>query len=122
MSETNTVERPVKPPVRAYRLTMALEADTRTDMAWALRNLAHRIEAEEVTVGVWGSPSDGAIYELLADPSMTHDSYHAALRAYLADKRCPNAAHMAEHVCKNRQQCWEPCGELGHSEEHARAA
>ena len=78
---------PVKPPVRAYRLTMALEADTRTDMAWALRNLAHRIEAEEVTVGVWGGPSDGAIYELLADPSVTHDSYHAALRTYLDDKR-----------------------------------
>ena len=121
MSETNRVERPVKPPVRACRLTMALEADTRTDMARALRNLARRIEAEEVTVGVWGSPSDGAIYELLTDPSVTHDSYHAALRTYLDDKRCPNATHMAEHVCKNRQQCWEPCGELGHSEEHARA-
>lgn len=76
-----------KPPVRAYRLTLALEADTRTDMAWALRNLADRVEREEVTVGVWGSPSDGAIYELLADPSVTHDSYHAALRAYLDDKR-----------------------------------
>lgn len=76
-----------KPPVRAYRLTMALEADTCTAMAWALRNLADRVEREEVTVGCWGSPSDGAIYELLADPSVTHDSYHAALRAYLDDKR-----------------------------------
>lgn len=53
----------------------------------ALRNLAYRIEAEDVTVGVWGSPTDGAIYELLADPSITHDSYHAALRSYLDDKR-----------------------------------
>jgi len=76
-----------KPPVRAFRLTMALEADTRIDMVWALRNLADRVEREKVTVGVWGSPSDGAIYELLADPSVTHDSYHAALRAYLDDKR-----------------------------------
>lgn len=76
-----------KPPVRAFRLTMALEADTRTAMAWALRNLADRVEREEVTVGCWGSPSDGAIYELLVDPSVTHDSYHAALRAYLDDKR-----------------------------------
>lgn len=24
--------------------------------------------------------------------------------------------------CKNRHQCWEPCGELGHSEEHTRPA
>lgn len=81
-------------PVRAYRLTMALEADTRMDMAWALRNLAHRIEAEQVTVGCWGSPTDGAIYELLSDPAMTHDIYHAALRAYLDTKRA--AAALAE--------------------------
>ena len=70
-------------PVRAFRLTLALGADTRVDMAWALRNLADRVEREQVTVGVWGSPSDGAIYELLADPTVTHDSYHAALREYL---------------------------------------
>jgi hypothetical protein len=35
-------------------------------------------------------------------------------------KACPNAAHMGEHACKDRSQCWEPCGELGHSDEHAR--
>lgn len=34
---------------------------------------------------------------------------------------CPDAAHMGEHACTNRAQCWEPCGELGHSEEHAQA-
>lgn len=72
-----------KPPVRAFRLTLALEADTRQDMADAMRNMANRIDREQVTVGVWGSPSDGAIYELLTDPSVTHDSYHAALREYL---------------------------------------
>lgn len=33
---------------------------------------------------------------------------------------CPNAQHMGQHACANRHQCWEPCGELGHSEEHAR--
>lgn len=71
-------------PKRAYRMTLALEADTRTDMAWALRNLADRVEREQVTTGVWGSPSDGAIYELLADPAQTHDTYHAELRRYLA--------------------------------------
>lgn len=35
---------------------------------------------------------------------------------------CLNAAHMGEHACKNRNQCWEPCGELGHSAELARVA
>lgn len=37
-------------------------------------------------------------------------------------KACPNAEHMGEHACKERGQCWEPCGELGHSAEHARIA
>lgn len=34
---------------------------------------------------------------------------------------CPDGAHMGEHACTNRSQCWEPCGELGHSEESAQA-
>ena len=71
------------PPVRALRLTLALEADTTGDMAHALIALAERIQRDEVTTGCWGSPSDGAIYELLTDPSMTHDAYHKALREYL---------------------------------------
>ena len=74
-------------PHRAYRLTLALGADTARDTATALRNLADRIERDQVTKGVWGSPSDGAIYELLTDPGMTHDAYHAALRQYLDCKR-----------------------------------
>lgn len=35
---------------------------------------------------------------------------------------CPDAARMKDHACANRHQCWEPCGELGKSEEHARPA
>jgi len=80
----------MRPPVRAYRLTLALEADTSVDMAMALRNLAHRVEREQVTTGVWGGPSDGAIYELLIDQSVTHDAYHAAIREYLASRATPS--------------------------------
>jgi hypothetical protein len=29
---------------------------------------------------------------------------------------------MEQFACQNRHQCWEPCGELGHSAEHAKAA
>lgn len=29
---------------------------------------------------------------------------------------------MGEHACSDRSQCFEPCGELGHSAEHAIAA
>lgn len=80
-------------PVRAFRLSLALEADTRDDLGWALRNLADRIDREQVTTGVWGSPSDGAIYELLIDPAMSHDAYHAALREYLdASSAAPKEA------------------------------
>jgi hypothetical protein len=34
---------------------------------------------------------------------------------------CPCGADKPEPTCTNRHQCWEPCGELGKSEEHARA-
>ena len=88
---SSPVERPVRPPVRALRLTLALEADTPEDMASALHNLAHRVERDQVTEGCWGGPSDGAIYELLVDPEMTHDAYHKALREYL-DSRPKRAA------------------------------
>lgn len=85
------VDRGVAPPVRALRLTLALEADTPEDMASALHNLAYRVERDQVTEGCWGGPSDGAIYELLVDPDMTHDAYHKALREYL-DSRPKRAA------------------------------
>ncbi len=64
---------------------------TGEDMATALHNLAHRIERDQVTEGCWGGPSDGAIYELLVDPEMTHDLYHQKLREYL-DSRPKRAA------------------------------
>jgi hypothetical protein len=34
---------------------------------------------------------------------------------------CPCGEDRPEPTCTNRHQCWEPCGELGKSEEHARA-
>lgn len=35
---------------------------------------------------------------------------------------CPDAAHMGEHACTDRAQCWEPCGDLGKSKHHAAQA
>lgn len=35
---------------------------------------------------------------------------------------CPDAAHMGEFACKDRSQCWEPCGELGNDDAHVRVA
>lgn len=36
-------------------------------------------------------------------------------------KECPEFLFMGAHACRNRHQCFEPCGELGKSKEHARA-
>ena len=73
-------------PRRAFRLTLELDADTADDMASALCNLAALVERGEVTVGTWGSPSDGALYELLTDPAMTHEAYFEKVREYLRGK------------------------------------
>lgn len=32
---------------------------------------------------------------------------------------CPRPQVVGKHACKNRKQCWEPCGDLGHHEEYA---
>jgi hypothetical protein len=32
---------------------------------------------------------------------------------------CPRGTQQPEPQCTNRHQCWEPCGELGRSMEHA---
>lgn len=32
---------------------------------------------------------------------------------------CPCPEVMGEFACQDKTQCWDPCGELGKSEEHA---
>lgn len=59
----------------------------------------------------------------LGIPLSDYAAASALLEKVLAAPRaCPNAVHMAEHACADKTQCWEPCGELGHSAEHARVA
>lgn len=72
-------------PMRAFRLTLKLEADSRHEMASALRNMADQVERDELTIGVSGSPSSGAIYELLNDPAQTHERYFQQVRQYLQE-------------------------------------
>lgn len=74
------------PPVRAVRLTLRLDADDLHELARALYAIGDNAERGELTVGCSGGPSSGYIYELLQDPTMTHDIYHQALRDYLAAK------------------------------------
>jgi hypothetical protein len=72
-----------KPPSRAVRLTLKLDADDMRELSYALRTIADHAERGELTIGMSGGPCSGYIYELLQDPEMTHDAYHAALRQHL---------------------------------------
>ena len=81
------VEPTVRPPMRALRLTLKMEADNRAELAWALISMADQIEREELTVGVSGGPYSGAIYELLADPTQTHERYFQQVQEYLREKK-----------------------------------
>lgn len=73
-------------PSRAFELVLKLSADTKHDLVSALINFAHAIERDEITKGVSGGYSSGAIYELVSDPSQTHERYFQLLSEYL-DKR-----------------------------------
>jgi hypothetical protein len=74
-------------PRRAFRLTLVLEADTREGLADELHRFGERVELDDVTVGVTVEPSAGAIYELLHDPTMTHQRYFAQVRERLQAER-----------------------------------
>jgi len=74
-------------PSRAFRLTLRLDADTRDELARELERIALRIDREELTVGMSGGVSSGYTYELLADPSKTHEQYFEEVRQYLASER-----------------------------------
>jgi hypothetical protein len=79
-------------PMRAFRLTLKLEADDRRGMASALINMAHQIEREELTIGVSGGVQSGAIYELLTDTSQTHQNYFKQVQEYLRQKKSRESA------------------------------
>ena len=81
------VDGSVRPPVRAVRLTLLLDADSLLELSHALYAIADRAARDELTTGVCGGPDSGYIYEVLQDPTMTHDAYHAALRAYLDQRK-----------------------------------
>ena len=73
----------MKSPVRAFRLTLKLDADSREELVSALINLASHTDRGEITTGVRGGPSSGSIYELLSDPDKTHEMYFQEVRDYL---------------------------------------
>lgn len=77
-------------PVRAFRLTLRLDADTRESLANALMQMARQIDCDQLSVGVSCGPDTGAIYELLHNPAQTHENYFREVSQYLADARKEN--------------------------------
>lgn len=71
-------------PRRRVILLAAIEADTRRDLAGHLNNLGRQIEIDGFKgVGISGGYSAGHIAVLTEDEAITHDSWAAALDAYL---------------------------------------
>ena len=70
-------------PHRAYRLSMKIEADTKEDLLHEIDHLHQRIAMDDITTGVYGGSSSGAVYQLLVDSDMTHDLYFSELNKYL---------------------------------------
>ena len=70
-----------------------------------------------VTNAPWGI---GTYTDECEEISNAITALRAALDAAEWQEQCPAPEMMGEHACKNKSQCWEPCGDLGHSEAHVR--
>lgn len=74
-------------PRRAYVLTLEIGADSRDELCAALRQLEFQVHADQLTSGVSGGPGSGYTYNLIVDESITHDSYFAAVDAWLDEQK-----------------------------------
>jgi hypothetical protein len=70
-------------PKRAVRLTLELQADTRSAMVSALYSIADRVDRGELSRGCTGGPDSGWVYDYVETESPTHDEYFAQVRAWL---------------------------------------
>ncbi|MDB5814013.1 MAG: hypothetical protein JWN23_1130 [Rhodocyclales bacterium] len=107
-----TLERVIGPVLAALRLSQQVDANN--------FNAHHEVMLERISqLEKQNANLSRAVVELTETKDTAYLSGIAEGRAEM-ERACPNAAHMGKHACKNRHQCWEPCGELGHSEKHAR--
>lgn len=65
----------------------------------------------------WSEPCEDSAW-VLTDRKWRKDN--PAATAAPKPEPCPRGDNRPEPSCTNRAQCWEPCGELGKSAEHAR--
>ncbi len=73
----------IEKPHRAFRFSLRMEADTRSDLMQSLEQLADMVARNEISYGCWGGCSSGGIYDLTIDESVTAEMYQANLKEYL---------------------------------------
>jgi len=73
-------------PRRSVEMVITIGADSRRELARALRFMAAEIERREINGpnGCSGAPNAGYHYTFSEDPAITHESYFKALDQYLA--------------------------------------
>lgn len=81
------VEKTMIAPRRAHIFKCDAGGDTAQELAWLLRNFADRIERGDISVGCTGGSSSGGSYAYDHDPSITHESYFAAVDLHLQKER-----------------------------------
>jgi hypothetical protein len=86
METDPTYPGPNPAPRRAHTLICSMGGDTAADLATELRNLASRIERDDITVGCCGGPTSGRIYSYRVAPEQTHDAYFAQVDAWLKQR------------------------------------
>jgi hypothetical protein len=89
----------IKAPQRAITLTLRIGADDRRSLAHQLYHMAHQVEAEQLTVGQFGSPTSGGEYELV-EIDKPHEKYFEELHAYLTERRAKTEPHAESDVSK----------------------
>ena len=70
-------------PVRACRLVLDLQGDSRSDIVNALENIAMHIDRQELTKGCSGGVNSGYSYEYTESDHPTTEEYHSQLRVFL---------------------------------------
>ncbi len=71
-------------PKRAFVISVEAAGDTFEDAKQLLEHLVDQIH-EQAKIA-HGSPSAGGFLTVVAHPEMTHEKYHAELKAYLANQ------------------------------------
>lgn len=81
-----------------------------------------RCQREHADFHAWWDANQVDPQHTMVVQNAAHAAWQERARRAAGVQACPNAAHMGEHACANKAQCWEPCGELGNDERFVRVA